>query len=318
VVGLADNTPTPFFPPANSVTYGGQPLTLQVLNGGANPVSEIWTLLSPPSGTAMIVVTYPTSERVIGGSVSFAGVNQTTPIREGRSARVNGISPSTLSTPVITNTGDVVIDAVALVTEFGSIAPDASQTQRWNIAVGAVSDTVGGGSTKPAAGPSTTMSWTLSSIPPTRVSPGVTAKLATRWAPFRSWFQPPEALTPAQAALVNGALAAISLIPCPAPTITCPANIQTFTDSGKSTATVNPGQPSTSGGCGPVTVKGVRSDGKALTDPYPLGVTMITWTATDGISPPASCPQTITVLTPTGGGYHPGPVGVCPKGKRRC
>src|SRR5262249_51994942 len=41
-------------------------------------------------------------------------------------------------------------------------------------------------------------------------------------------------------------------------------------------------------------VVGVRSDGLALTDPYPLGVTMIAWTATDGGSS-ASCTQTITV-----------------------
>src|SRR5262249_10459795 len=96
---------------------------------------------------------------------------------------------------------------------------------------------------------------------------------------------------------------------CPPPTIACPANIQTFTDSGKSTATVNPGTPATSGGTGTVTVTGVRSDGKPLTDPYPLGVTSISWTAKDSANKTASCGQTITVLTPSGGGYRPGLVG---------
>jgi hypothetical protein len=93
-------------------------------------------------------------------------------------------------------------------------------------------------------------------------------------------------------------------------TINCPANITTFTDSGKSTATVNPGAPSTADSCGSPTVKGVRNDGKALTDPYPVGATIITWTATDSAhGTSANCMQTITVSVPGGGGYRSGPVG---------
>lgn len=83
-------------------------------------------------------------------------------------------------------------------------------------------------------------------------------------------------------------------------TIVCPGGISRFTDAGQNSATVNPGNPVTSGGCGTVTINGVRSDGKPLNAPYPAGVTTITWTATDSIGNSASCSQTIVVIVPSG------------------
>lgn len=47
------------------------------------------------------------------------------------------------------------------------------------------------------------------------------------------------------------------------------------------------------------TVTGMRSDGRPLTDPYPLGVTMITWTASDAAGNMATCTQTVTVIDTT-------------------
>lgn len=43
-------------------------------------------------------------------------------------------------------------------------------------------------------------------------------------------------------------------------------------------------------------VSGSRNDGQALSAPYPVGTTIITWTATDHASNSSSCTQTITVL----------------------
>jgi hypothetical protein len=86
----------------------------------------------------------------------------------------------------------------------------------------------------------------------------------------------------------------------PAATITCPGGITKFADPGQNTATFNPGTPVVNNGCPPVTVTGVRSDGKPLSAPYPLGVTTITWTVTDGGNNSASCSQTIMVLVPSG------------------
>jgi len=84
------------------------------------------------------------------------------------------------------------------------------------------------------------------------------------------------------------------------PTITCPANITKFTDSGQNTATVNPGTPVASDNCALKSVNGVRSDGKPLNAPYPLGVTVITWTATDTSGNTATCGQSIAVSVPGG------------------
>jgi len=83
------------------------------------------------------------------------------------------------------------------------------------------------------------------------------------------------------------------------PTIVCPSSITKFTDSGQSTASVNPGTPSASDNC-LVSVTGVRSDGKALNAPYPIGVTIITWTAKDFAGNAASCSQSIAVMVPSG------------------
>jgi hypothetical protein len=85
------------------------------------------------------------------------------------------------------------------------------------------------------------------------------------------------------------------------PTITCPGSLTKFTDSGQFTATVNPGTPVASDNCALQSVTGVRSDGKALNAPYPIGVTLIAWTARDASGNTASCGQSITVMVPSGG-----------------
>ena len=84
-------------------------------------------------------------------------------------------------------------------------------------------------------------------------------------------------------------------------TIACPANITTSTTSGQFGAFVNPGTPSTSDNCSgaSVSVSGARSDGQPLNALYPIGVTLITWTAMDTLGHTASCTQTITVMVPT-------------------
>ena len=86
---------------------------------------------------------------------------------------------------------------------------------------------------------------------------------------------------------------------CPLLTIGCPANILKFPDSGQLGAFVNPGNPAFSGGCTPVTISEVRSDGKPLNALFPIGVTLITWTAKDSNGNTATCTQTITVLVPS-------------------
>lgn len=84
------------------------------------------------------------------------------------------------------------------------------------------------------------------------------------------------------------------------PSIVCPGNIAKFTDSGQFTAIVNPGVPVTSDNCSLVTTAGVRSDGKPLNAPYPIGVTNIVWTTRDAGGNTASCGEAIAVMVPSG------------------
>jgi uncharacterized repeat protein (TIGR01451 family) len=94
--------------------------------------------------------------------------------------------------------------------------------------------------------------------------------------------------------------------------ITCPANKDVGTTSSDSQCQTNVdvGTPTTTGGQN-VTISSSRSDGMPLTDPYPVGTTVITWTATshDGQGNDtgnASCQQTVTVHDKTA------PVITCP------
>ena len=79
------------------------------------------------------------------------------------------------------------------------------------------------------------------------------------------------------------------------PTITAPENIVQGNDLGLASAVVAVSAPAASDNCSEVKVSGVRSDGAALDAPYPVGVTTITWTATDAAGNAASVSQTIKV-----------------------
>jgi len=78
------------------VTYGGTPLTrigFRNGHGNANRV-EIWSLTAPSPGTANVVVSLSGSVDVVGGAISFSGVNQTTPFGTFVSAQGTSASPS--------------------------------------------------------------------------------------------------------------------------------------------------------------------------------------------------------------------------------
>ncbi|MHC4776026.1 MAG: cohesin domain-containing protein [Planctomycetota bacterium] len=76
----------------------------------------------------------------------------------------------------------------------------------------------------------------------------------------------------------------------------CPADITVDADVGGCTAAINPGLATAVDNCDPApVVTGVRSDFLPLMDPYPAGVTTITWTATDDCGNFSQCFQTITV-----------------------
>ncbi|HYA87691.1 MAG TPA: hypothetical protein VEI57_11580 [Nitrospirota bacterium] len=156
-VGVSTATTTVSGP----ITYGTQNMSLVgAANNTGNSHVEIWRLIAPATGTHLITVNLPASVRVDGGSVSFTGVNQTTPIDAGPvSATGNNNAPS-LSINTITNSA-WVFDTLTF-PGSGAVTATAAvgQTQMWSISHSAG----GGGSYQGPISPagSVTMSWTLS------------------------------------------------------------------------------------------------------------------------------------------------------------
>jgi hypothetical protein len=83
------------------------------------------------------------------------------------------------------------------------------------------------------------------------------------------------------------------------PSITAPASMLANTDPNLATANVAAGTASAADNCPNVTVQGARTDGAAMSAPYPMGKTTITWTATDASGNMNTATQTITVLDNT-------------------
>jgi hypothetical protein len=79
------------------------------------------------------------------------------------------------------------------------------------------------------------------------------------------------------------------------PSIVAPRSLSVPNDRGLASAVVATGSPSVEENCPLVRVDGSRSDGAALSAAYPVGVTKITWTATDASGSSASALQTIEV-----------------------
>ena len=141
VVGISTTTITPVSSPSDrvtSVTYGSTSLTrigTRVASDQRSAV-EMFQLVSPSPGSNDITVTLVPAivSYVVGGSVSFFGVDQTTPER----AQASGVFASNSGTsmaPTVNVTSaatDLVFDTVATLTDAGFLTPDLSQTLLWN------------------------------------------------------------------------------------------------------------------------------------------------------------------------------------------
>src|SRR6185503_10384039 len=78
------------------------------------------------------------------------------------------------------------------------------------------------------------------------------------------------------------------------PSITCPADINTTANTGCTATGVALGAPTVSDNCAGVIT--VTNDAPAA---YPVGVTTVTWTATDVAGNTATCTQLVTVTDNT-------------------
>jgi hypothetical protein len=81
----------------------------------------------------------------------------------------------------------------------------------------------------------------------------------------------------------------------PPPVLVCPADLKIGNDAGLCSAVVSPGFATATDNCASPVVTGVRADGRALNASYPVGTTLLTWTATDSAGAIAACTQRVTV-----------------------
>jgi uncharacterized repeat protein (TIGR01451 family) len=145
----------------NSVTYGGVTLTRigtrSISSGGSIYLTEMWSLTSPASGSATVVVNVNNAASIAAGAVSFAGVNLSQPL--GSFVSASGTA-GTATVDATTSAGDMVLDTL---TTPGNITftVGAGQTERWNASAGGSASVRGKGGTEPAVGQTTTMSWSL-------------------------------------------------------------------------------------------------------------------------------------------------------------
>ena len=139
----------------SSVTFGGTALTSvgTIYNGNTRRVA-IYRLTAPAaSTTANVVVTFSGAVYAVAGAVSFAGVDQCTPLGTFLGATGN---TATATVSPVTVAGDLVFDTVAA---GSALTVDGTQAQQWNTADGTT--IYGGASTKTATTSPTPMSWTL-------------------------------------------------------------------------------------------------------------------------------------------------------------
>jgi uncharacterized repeat protein (TIGR01451 family) len=88
----------------------------------------------------------------------------------------------------------------------------------------------------------------------------------------------------------------VTVVDTPQPTISCPSDKSAAAPSGQSEVAVNVGTPSFTGN--QATLSSSRSDQRDVSEPYPIGVTTITWTVTDHpYGSTASCTQKVTVTS---------------------
>ncbi|MDB4981974.1 MAG: LamG domain protein, partial [Myxococcales bacterium] len=146
--------------PATSVTYNGTALTFYGSSTNGTVRSEIWYMTAPAAGTQNVVVTAANATDVTATSMSFTGVDQTTPLGTLVSALGTG---TTATVTANTAVGEPVFDTLGAVgTTTPTVGPAQTVRQTNNTSIG-LHHLVIGSST--AAGQSTpvTMSWTIPS-----------------------------------------------------------------------------------------------------------------------------------------------------------
>jgi hypothetical protein len=89
----------------------------------------------------------------------------------------------------------------------------------------------------------------------------------------------------------------VTVVDTQRPSIICPLDVETTAAVCDSSATVTLDRPQAFDNCSTVTIgAGVRSDGKSLGSGFPIGLTTVTWTATDAAGNQTTCSDRIRVF----------------------
>ena len=139
-------------------TYGGVTMTklADIRYPGAKDHIYMWGLKAPATGSQTVAITFNSACNASGNTISYTGVDQTTPV--GTTNTNTGDGTSGVASVVISSaTGDLVVDALSPRSGSTSWTADASQTVRDNH----LSDpSYGDASSEKAGAASVTMQWT--------------------------------------------------------------------------------------------------------------------------------------------------------------
>lgn len=164
----------------STVTYAGVALG-RPATAGSSPLTEIWTLANPATGTNDLIVTLTGFDQMAVGVLSFTGADTSSPTSHldvpavSAFSTTNGNTASVSITPVTNNAW--IVDTVSV--NRGVLTTMTSMTnrlERWNLRLGG--SVTGAGST---LGP---------------ISPAAARTLTWTWGSDRSWSQAAIALRP--------------------------------------------------------------------------------------------------------------------------
>ena len=131
-------------------------------NTGANSYLFGFYLANPATGPNNVVISAASSGFLAAGSVSFTGVNQTTPVTGYTTANGSSTTPSVTAggTP---GSDDMISDGVAgRVNAASTTTAGADQTEQWDVlAVAGDANQQSYGSTQAGSVSPATMSWTV-------------------------------------------------------------------------------------------------------------------------------------------------------------
>jgi len=164
IVGVSIRTTTVS---VSAITYGAQSLAFirADTHVSATIRSELWYLIAPNLGTATVNVALSGSSKATGGSCTYTGVDQTSPI--DANSGVTGTSSSPSQSVSVGTANSLLLGHVAISGSSATILLEGTgQTPRWDQETtlgNADTRNRGHGSAKgPVGTGSQTMSWTLS------------------------------------------------------------------------------------------------------------------------------------------------------------